>query len=364
MTSQTAPGTPAPLRYGIIIANTGTPTAPTPDAIRVYLRQMLMDPYLINCPRPIWKPILERFILPTRPERTAPRYRSIWTPEGSPFMLDSLAQQRLLQIELARRGLDVPVELGMRYGEPSLATAADRLIERGCNAALLIPLFPQQAQVTTASCIEEFERAVATRPLAETRTVTRYCDRPAYIRALADSIRQAARLRPGSKLLFTYHSTLVKDIERGDPYNAQCWETARLTAQELGLNGSDWTCSFHSRFDSRKWVGPEADVVLTQWANEGVNDVAVVSPSFAADCLETLVDIAIEQRGLFLEAHRAAHPDGPAASFTYVPCLGRRSDHIALLADVATDALADRLADARVSEEKTALDLIEQAAAC
>ena len=326
-------------RYGALIANTGTPASPMPDDIRSYLRQMLMDPRLVNYPHPMWRLILERCILPHRPDKTAPRYRSIWTPEGSPFMLDSLAQRGLLQEELISRGLDIPVELGMRYGTPSFDQAIKRLMSRGCNAILLLPLFPQRAKVTTCSCLDEFARVTSLLGLTKTKAVEQYCERDSYPKALAASIRETGTLNRETKLLFTFHSTLVKDIKAGDPYYDQCWDTARRTAAELALSDTDWTCSFHSRFDSRKWVGPETNTVLTKWARMGVSDVAVISPSFASDCLETLVDISIEQKELFLSKRAAIFPNETPGSFAYIPCLGCRADHISLLADVVQDAL-------------------------
>lgn len=327
-------------RFGVLIANVGTAASPEPDDIREFLRQMLSDRYIVNLPRALWMPILHLCILPHRPQRTAARYRSIWTEQGSPFTLASYAQRDALAAELARRGHGLPVALGMRYGEPSIAAALDELAGAGCTHVVALPLFPQQANVTTVTCQQEIKRQLARRDdLALAGVVPYYCDRPGYLQALANSIADVWTYRPGSRILYTFHSTLVEDIERGDPYYHQTIATARGASELLGIPEDAWDVAYHSRFDNRKWLRPPAEEVLARWADEGVRDVAVVSPVFVADCMETLVDIDVEQRAHFLDRCAQHDPQAAPASFTYVPALGARPDHVAVLADAVEDCL-------------------------
>lgn len=330
-------------RYGILIANVGTANSPEPEDIREFLRQMLSDRKIVDVPRPVWMPILHLFILPNRPKRTAERYRQIWTPEGSPLIVTCRAQRSGLEAELRRRGYDVPVALGMRYCDPSLGSALDELLAQGCNRVVLLPLFPQKADVTTVTCHEETLRQAAQRPGIESvDLIPFYCDRPAYLQALADSIAERWTYRPGARLLFTFHSTLLADIERGDPYYQQTLDTARGAAERLGVPEGDWGVAYHSRFDNRRWLKPPAKEVLARWAEEGVSDVAVAAPVFTADCIETLIDCDVEQRELFCSLYAQRHPGAEPARFTYIPTLGARPDHIAVLADAVSDYLRAR----------------------
>lgn len=327
-------------RFGVIISNVGTAASPEPDDIREFLRQMLSDRYIVDVPRAVWMPVLHLAILPNRPQRTAPRYRSIWTEEGSPFTLTCYAQRDALAAELERRGHDIPVALGMRYGEPSMGGALDELAAQGVTHVIALPLFPQQANVTTVTCLTELRRQLAQRPgLRLIGTIPYYCERPDYLQALADSVSDVWTWKPGSRLLFTFHSTLVDDIERGDPYYYQTVATARGAAELLGIPEEGWDVSYQSRFDNRKWLRPPAEEVLARWADEGVRDVAVVAPVFTADCIETLIDCDVDQRACFLERYAQSHPGAEPASFTYVRTLGARPDHIAVLASLVEERL-------------------------
>lgn len=344
-------------RYGVLIANVGTASSPEPDDIREFLRQMLSDRYIVDVPRAVWMPILHLFILPNRPKRTAPRYRSIWTEKGSPFMVTSYEQRDALKAELARRGYDLPVALGMRYCEPSVGSALDELAAAGCTHVIALPLFPQQANVTTVTCQSEIQRRVAERPAIELAgTINYYCERPDYLQALANSIADVWTYTPGSRILYTFHSTLVEDIERGDPYYHQTICTARGASELLGIPEDGWDVAYHSRFDNRKWLRPPAEEVLTRWAEEGVRNVAVAAPVFVADCIETLIDCNVEQRGLFLGHYAQCHPNAEPASFTYVPALGSRPDHVSVLAGAVVDRLHELEAESRYGGDGDTLE--------
>lgn len=317
-------------KTGVIITNTGTPDAPTPEAIRSYLAEFLSDPYVISCPPIIWERVLKHSILPKRPEKSAPRYRAIWTPEGSPFLLTSLEQRDALARELQERGYDIAVMLGMRYGNPSLAFALEGLAAAGCTRIIALPLYPQQARVTTQTTLDRIETLCTENALPfSVRAISSYFDNSAYIAALAASVHEIHPVfASGDRLLMTFHSTVLRDIKDGDPYRDQIEVTCALLAQSLGLVREQWETGYQCRFDSRKWLKPTPEEVLVRWAKQGIKNVTVVCPGFASDCIETLVDCDVEQRELF------GHETGNDACFTYVPCLNARNDHIAALADV------------------------------
>ena len=330
-------------KTGVLVMNTGTPDAPTEKAIRAFLSEMLMDRALINVPPLVWRPILKCAILPKRPAVTRPRYESIWTSEGSRYLLISQQQCALLEQELSR-GEEVPVALGMRYGNPSTATGLDTLRERGCERIVVLPLYPQDARVTTQTCIEHAAaqaRAISARTGWEPTLVPirGYCAHPQLLDAYASLIRDHWDPGEDGRLLFSFHSTLVKDIERGDPYYDQVMYTCTEVAKRLGLSDGRWAVGWQSRFDSRRWLSPPPGAILSTWAAEGVPNVALACPGFSADCIETLIDIGIEERKTF-EANRAALGRVQRApAVTYIPSLNTRPDHIAALAAVVRGAL-------------------------
>lgn len=340
---------------GILIMNTGTPDAPTPEAIRPYLAEFLSDRHMISMPPALWQPILHLFILPSRPKKTAARYESIWTPEGSPFTLVSVSQRDKLAAELTRRNVSATVELAMRYGNPSTADALARLRAAGCTRLVVLPLFPQYATVTTQTCLDRVDEIldkIDWHP--DLVAIDHYCDRPAYLDALAASIRAHWTWHEGSRLLFSFHSTLLADIEAGDPYRDQALATCQGVVERLGIPEDGWAVSWQCRFDSRKWLMPSPETVLEGWADTGVRDVAEVCPVFSTDCIETLVDCAVEQREHFENRCRArdANPQDAAGGvdrpgqeaamprYLYIPALNDSDAYISVLADVVEDALS------------------------
>ncbi|MDO5335609.1 MAG: ferrochelatase [Coriobacteriia bacterium] len=319
---------------GVLLVNMGTPDAPEEEAIRRYLAQMLSDPALISCPPFIWKRVLKYCILPKRPKKNVARYQSFWTDDGSPYLLTSLAQGQGLERSLRTKGYDVKVALAMRYGNPSIASRLRAFMEQGLDHVVVLPMFPQETRSCTGSIFTEVNRC-----LSELKAegwnpkldfVRSYFDNPGYIDELVKSVTDHwVPLSMGeSRLAISYHSTVMADIEAGDPYRDQVEATSQLMAGKLGLTPDSWKISYQSRFDSRKWLSPLLPSVLESWAEEGIKDVCVVCPGFAADCLETSIEVDVECRQLFLS--RA----GQGARFTYVPALGASSGYLEALAGV------------------------------
>lgn len=316
---------------GVLLVNSGTPDAPEEEAIRVWLEQMLTDPVLIACPMPIWRRVLDYVILPRRPKKNVPRYKRFWTPEGSPFILESLAQGRALEKQLLASGLDVKVELAMRYGNPSIASKLELFKEMRVSKLVVIPLYPQECKSCTGTVLPEVDRLfkdlVDDVWCPELLEVRHYHDNPLYMDALTKSVIEAWSPKPDSRLAVSFHSEPVKFVEDGDPYQEQINETAQKLAASLGLPDNAWQVTYQSRFDNRKWLGPLLEPTLEQWAEQGIKDVCVVCPGFAADCLETSMEVAEEARDFFFAAA------GEGASFTYVPALGANAGLISALAD-------------------------------
>ena len=320
-------------RTGVLLCNLGTPDAPTPAATRRYLAEFLSDPRVVEIPAAVWKPILHGVILRTRPAKSAAKYQSIWMPEGSPLMVWSSKQATMLRGYLGERGHDVSVRLGMRYGNPSIASQLDELKASGCTRVLVLPLYPQYSGTTTASIIDAVgDWARRTRHVPELRFVNRFHDDPGYIRALARSVHQSwqSHGRAG-KLVMSFHGVPERTRKLGDPYVDECLETGHLLAQRLALKDDEWVLSFQSRFGKAKWVEPATQTVLEQLGRTGVPRVDVICPGFVSDCLETLEEIAMEGRDAYLAAG--------GQEFHYVPCLNDQSVWMTALAEIAQEHL-------------------------
>ena len=327
------------MTVGVLLINTGTPDEPTIEAIRPYLTEFLMDPAIIGAPYFVRKPLVKH-IASTRPLRTVKRYQAFWTPEGSPFMLTSRAQQQALAQEL---GPDVCVELAMRYGNPGIRPGLEALREAGCTTVVAVPLYPQNVSACAGTCLKEVRTQLAElakegwRP--DLREVLSFHDQPAYRHALANSVRKAWTPEPGAKLLVSFHSTILKDIQRDPTYLEQTTQNKNWLCADLGLSEDDVILCFQSRFDSRKWLQPFTEHVLDQLAMEGTVNVCVVCPGFVADNLETSVEVNMEMRERFLQAAQAAGASRDQVSFTYVPALGSDPGLISALTCAIKDAL-------------------------
>jgi len=316
--------------FGVMLVNLGTPEKPDAASVRRYLAEFLWDKRVIKMPRLLWWLILHGIILRVRPRKVARLYQSVWTDDGSPLMAISKQQQQALMTMLQQHlGFPIPVELAMTYGQPSLAQAGRALAARGVRRILVLPLFPQYSAATTAAVFDGLARALEPCPdLPELHFVRDYWEQPAYLDALAASIREYwdEHGKP-DRLLLSFHGIPERYENNGDPYPSLCRSTAKAVADRLGLAPEQWSESFQSRFGREEWVKPYTDVLLQEWGTrEDINRVDVVSPAFAADCLETLEELAVQNRALFLEAG--------GKDYRYIPCLNDRPDHIQLLADL------------------------------
>lgn len=308
---------PRPRRKtGVLLINLGTPDAPTPGAIRRYLGEFLSDQRVIELPAWLWQILLRGVILPLRPRKLAPRYKEIWLEQGSPLLVWSQGLGQAVQDVLSRDGVPALVEVGMRYGQPSIAHALDALRGRGCERILVVPLYPQYAASTTATAVDAVAARVARmRDQPELRFVKRFNTWPAYIESLAAQVRRFWAERGGKpdRLLLSFHGLPRVTVEKGDPYHRDCMETAQALRAALGEDGDRVHVAFQSRFGAQRWLEPYTEPTLREWAAQGVSSVDVMCPGFLADCLETLEEIQMQCRDAFLSSG--------GKEFRYIPCL-------------------------------------------
>ena len=309
-------------KVGVLLTNLGTPAAPTAQALKVYLKQFLSDPRVVEIPRLVWFVILYGIILRVRPKKSAKLYDSIWTENGSPLLViseqtrDKVARQ--LRSEL---GEDVIVEIGMRYGEPAIGKQLARFQEQGVEEIVVLPLYPQFAGPTTASTFDAVTDEVKRwRWIPSLHFVSGYHENDDYIDALANSISEdfSANGKP-KKLVLSYHGMPKLFLDNGDPYYYFCQKTTELVIEKLGLTPDEYIKTFQSRFGNAKWLKPYTDETLASLGEQGVDDVAIISPAFSADCLETLEELVHENKEVFLEAG--------GKSYRYIPALNDREDH-------------------------------------
>lgn len=320
-------------RTGILLCNLGTPDAPTPSDVRRYLGEFLSDRRVVEIPRAIWWLILHGIILRTRPAKSASKYATVWTPEGSPLRVWTEKQTKLLAGYLGERGHAVLVRSAMRYGSTSIAQGLDELKAAGATRVLVLPLYPQYSGTTTASVVDAVcDWARQVRNLPELRFVNRYHDDPGYIAALAKRITDhwAANGR-GEKLVLSFHGVPKRTLELGDPYHCECRKTARLLAERLQLGPDELVVTFQSRLGRAEWLQPYTEPTLIALARQGVKRVDVACPGFTSDCLETLEEIDQEGRAAFLAAG--------GSTFHYVPCLNDQHEWIAALSAIAVSHL-------------------------
>jgi len=326
-------------RTGILLVNLGTPSAPTAAAVRTYLREFLSDPRVVEIPRLVWLPILYGIILTTRPAKSAEKYKQVWMTEGSPLAVHTARQAKLLAGLLGARAKPnppVPVEYGMRYGAPSIASAFEKLRGAGCTRIVILPLYPQYAGSTTASVHDAVSTHLESLKTAapEVRFVDRFHDDPGYIDALAQRVKKSweqngSARNHGGKLFMSFHGIPKSSVERGDPYERECRETADLLAARLGLNKDDWMVTFQSRFGRAEWLQPYTEPTLVELAKGGLKRADVICPGFPADCLETLEELGIGAKKAFLEAG--------GREFNLLPCLNEEGRWIEALADIALE---------------------------
>jgi len=308
-----------PRKIGVLLVNLGTPDAPTPEAVRRYLAQFLSDPRVVEIPALVWKPILHGIILRTRPKKSAHAYEQVWTDRGSPLAFHTEDTAAGLQ---GAFGETVLVDWAMRYGNPGIETRLRALKDQGCDRILIAPMYPQYCGATTATVFDEVAASLAKmRWQPALRTLPAYHDDPDYIATVAERTRaQLAALdfQP-DRLIASFHGMPHRTLELGDPYHCQCRKTARLLGEALGR---EVTVTFQSRFGRAKWLQPYTEPTLTALPDAGVKRIAVLTPGFSVDCLETLEEIALRGRDVFLAAGGEA--------FAYLPCLNAQADAISL----------------------------------
>ena len=333
---------PAKAKVTIILANLGTPDAPTIPAVRRFLKQFLSDQRVIEIPKPIWQIILRLFILPFRPKRVSQAYAQVWG-EDSPMREILLQQVNTVKTHLTPLypQFELNVVPAMTYGNPNIQQVLARVSEQPQDHVILFPLFPQYPATSTAPLYDALAKwVVKQRNLPGLSIIRDYYQHPLFIQALAQSVRdyQAVHGQP-EKLLMSFHGIPQPYADKGDPYADRCRITGQLVAQALGLSAEQYAISFQSRFGKQEWIKPYTDVLLEDWAKQGVKSVQVMSPAFSADCLETLEELAIENAETFKSLG--------GGSYRYIPALNSREDHLRLLNSLLQanlDALTQTLA--------------------
>lgn len=316
------------MKTGVMLVNLGTPSAPTAKAVRAFLGQFLHDYRVVDLTRFLWCPILHGVILPFRSPKVAKLYQSIWWEEGSPLMVVSRRQQAALSQQLAEQ--DIPVVLGMSYGEPSIESAWQELKAAGVEKVVILPLYPQYSVSTSASVFDSWAKIMKKeRQIPYFSFIRDYYNHPSYIKALADSVRQNWQENGQTELLLlSYHGIPKRFENQGDPYGHQCHKTSELLAAELGLEPHQWRTTFQSRFGREEWLQPYTDETMQALPKEGIKSISVICPAFSADCLETLEEISGENKEYFMEAG--------GERYHYIPALNDNSAHIQMMVDLVS----------------------------
>ena len=344
----------APEKIGILLANLGSPNAPTTTALQRYLLQFLSDPRVIETPRWQWLPILFGIVLPFRSPRSAAAYQKIWTKDGSPLIINCHKQRDKIIEKLNDQ--PIAVAMGMSYGKPRLRDALHQLKAQNCRRLLILPLYPQYSGSTTGSVFNDITAELSRwRAVPHFRFVAAYCDNPRYVNVLADSILQHQQQHgKPDKLIFSFHGTPRQMLDKGDPYHCLCHKTARLVAEHLRLDYQQWQVTFQSRFGRGEWLRPYTDAAMQTMPSSGVKNIQVICPAFSSDCLETLEEIAQENRDIFLKAG--------GDTFSYIPALNDSESHIDFLHQLIMDNISDWLAHLKTQNDPADRDLQKQKA--
>jgi len=315
-------------KTGILVTNLGSPDAPTPKALRVYLAEFLSDPRIVEIPRLIWLMILHGIILRVRPKKSAKAYESIWTENGSPLIHISQQQADKIAEKLKANNHNVEVELAMRYGNPSIEAGLEKLRDKGITRIIVFPLYPQYSSPTTGSTFDAIANVLKKwRWVPELHFINGYHTNPLYIESLANSIQEDLdKHGTPQKIVFSYHGMPKQFLDHGDPYHCLCHQTTRLVVEKLGLDKDLVMTTFQSRFGKAEWLKPYTDATLESFPKEGIKDIAIISPAFSADCLETLEELEEENREIF--------EDAGGEKYRYIAALNDRDDHIDALYDV------------------------------
>lgn len=319
-------------KYGVLLVNLGTPDAPKTDAVRRYLAQFLSDPRVVDVSPLIWKPILYGVVLPFRSPKVAKLYQQIWTKDGSPLLVYSRAQEKAL----AERFPDIPVELGMSYGQPSLESALSRLLDKGVEKLILLPLYPQYSCSTSGAVFDGVSDLFKVRrTIPSLNFIRSYADNPLYIKALVNSIGKSFQEHgKPDRLVLSFHGVPERFVKTGDIYYDECCLTTKKLKEQLDYPEAQIMLTFQSRFGREPWLTPYTDKTMEKLGSEGVEHVQVICPGFSSDCLETLEEINGQNREFFLH--------GGGKKYEYIPALNDNSDHIDLF-----EALIREITDAK-----------------
>ncbi len=313
---------------GILLTNTGTPDSPSVESVKAYLKAFLSDPRVVRFPKILWKPLLHGLILPSRAPRSAKLYQKIWTPAGSPLRSTMLALAQALETELSSQfKRPIYVETGMHYGSPSIPDALSALRAKNIEQLIALPLFPQYSTTTTEAARDQLQTTFDDANSLQSFFISHYSEHPSYISALVNQIRK--HHLPERHLLFSFHGLPQVFAEQGDPYPDQCRRTTQLLAQALDLPEGSWTLAYQSRLGYAKWLSPYTFETLQQLARKGVREVSVFCPGFSVDCLETLEEIKIRGKEVFLK-------EGGEV-LDYIPALNAQEAHVKALAEIVKE---------------------------
>jgi len=317
-------------KLGILLTFTGTPDAPTPRALRRYLKEFLSDKRVVHIPRIIWLPILFGLILTLRPRRSAKLYQEIWTNDGSPMRFTMQKLKSLLQEKLTGTLAQMPilVEIGMNYGKPSIEQGLENLRQQQVDTLMVLPLFPQYSNTTTASTFDRVNLALKKWPaLPEIFMLRDYAHHLGYIKALSTTLLKTWKEESAAQhLLISFHGIPKRFVQKGDPYQTRCERTAQLLAEELKLSNEQWTLCYQSQFGYDKWLKPSTQHLFTELPKRGIKNLDVICPGFPIDCLETLEEIALRGKKTFIQ-HGGNH-------LRYIPALNDSDLHIEMLAEL------------------------------
>lgn len=334
-------------KTGVILVNLGTPTEPTARAVSRFLRQFLADQRVVELPRILWRPLLNAIVIPLRAGRVAKAYAKIWTDRGSPLRAITEDQATALQAALDSISLANPLEetskqgdgnvlvtWAMTYGAPRLVDRVAWLTAQSIERILIIPMYPQYSGSTTGAVYDQVAAIYKnSRRVPDIRMVNNYFAHPYYIDALATSVRRHWQNNArAQRLLMSFHGLPEKYSEKGDPYEAQCRQTASLLAKALQLSATEWGCGFQSRFGRTEWIKPYTDDLLAEWVDQGITSVDVICPSFSADCLETREEIAMQSKALFF--------DRGGQDFSFIDCLNSAPPHIRMLEKIVMENIS------------------------
>ena len=307
---------------GILITNLGTPDAPEKQELKVYLNQFLSDPRVIELPKILWQILLKLVILQIRPAKSAEAYKKIWTKNGSPLLDISKRQLEKIKKSLSASHPNMIFEIGMRYGNPSIPSALEKLQKQKVRKLLILPMYPQYCAATTGSTFDEVTNTLQKwRWIPELRFINQYFEEEKYIQVLSNSIRSFwnKNSKP-QKIIFSFHGIPKRYLLNGDPYHCFCLKTTRLVKENMGLKDEEIMTTFQSRFGKAEWLQPYTSETLKELPKKGVKNIHIISPGFSSDCLETLEELEEENREYFMESG--------GEKYKYIPCLNDDDEHI------------------------------------